>query len=117
MHSSIQGTMMPHQLKSLSFFAWLYRNGTGGILADEMGLGKTLQTLALLQHTRDISLQTLPESHVNLVICPKSVVAQWMNEAARFAPELRTLKMLGSAKQREETKKLLRESGYRAGSK
>ncbi len=49
----------------------------GAVLADDMGLGKTLQTICALR-TR------------TLVVCPKSVVYNWVDEIARFRPGLRT---------------------------
>jgi len=49
----------------------------GAVLADDMGLGKTLQTICALRGRA-------------LVICPKSVVYNWVDEIARFRPGLRT---------------------------
>ena len=64
--------------------AWLARLahwGAGAILADEMGLGKTVQTLALLAHRA--------AQGPALVVAPTSVVPNWVDEAARFVPELK----------------------------
>ncbi|WP_243622182.1 DEAD/DEAH box helicase [Rhodococcus sp. ARC_M6] len=47
------------------------------ILGDEMGLGKTVQALAVAAH-----LATQDKRHV-LVVCPASVVSNWMNETAK----------------------------------
>ncbi|MFM8365046.1 MAG: DEAD/DEAH box helicase, partial [Verrucomicrobiota bacterium] len=68
---------------------WLLRrakDATAGLLADEMGLGKTIQTL------------TLFESHLgpHLVVCPSSLVWNWLREAERFTPSLKTLALHGS---------------------
>lgn len=52
----------------------------GVCLADEMGLGKTVQTIALLCARAPLGAA--------LIIAPTSVVANWQNELARFAPEL-----------------------------
>ena len=53
----------------------------GGFLCDEMGLGKTVQLIAtMLAHK-------VPKT---LVIVPKSIVGQWVNEIARFGPSLST---------------------------
>lgn len=64
-------------------FAWLSRLahwGAGACLADDMGLGKTIQVLALLV-ARGVDGPAL-------VVAPTSVCANWMSEAARFAPTL-----------------------------
>jgi SNF2 family DNA or RNA helicase len=44
------------------------------IIGDEMGLGKTVEALAVMTHLR------AQESHYSLVICPASVVTNWMRE-------------------------------------
>ena len=67
--------------------AWLHflrTNGFGGILADEMGLGKTLQTLAFLQFVRQQSTGGAPM----LIVCPTSLVFNWVAEVKKFTPEL-----------------------------
>ena len=51
----------------------------GGFLCDEMGLGKTVQLIA--------TMLANPKART-LVIVPKSVVGQWCDELARFAPSL-----------------------------
>jgi len=49
----------------------------GGILADEVGLGKTLQTICLI----------LEKPGKSLILAPKSLVPQWIDEFKKFAPE------------------------------
>ena len=57
-----------------------------------MGLGKTVQTLAhILVEKREGRLD-----RPCLVVCPTSVVPNWLAEAARFAPELRVLSLHGA---------------------
>lgn len=53
----------------------------GGFLCDEMGLGKTVQLIAMML------VNPKPRT---LVIVPKSIVGQWCDEIARFAPSLKT---------------------------
>ncbi len=69
-------------------FVWLNRLaacGLGACLADDMGLGKTVQILALL---------TVRASEgPSLVIAPTSVIRNWADEAARFAPALRLVQL------------------------
>lgn len=83
-----------------SGFRWLMQQtgcGLGACLADDMGLGKTLQILTLL-------LARAKEGP-SLVLAPASVCGNWVREAARFTPTLRT--HLLSQAQREETLRLL----------
>ncbi|MEO0510651.1 MAG: DEAD/DEAH box helicase [Verrucomicrobiota bacterium] len=79
--------------------AWLwhlYRNDLGGILADEMGLGKTLQALALIECIRSTNT-----SEPALVVCPASLVENWMREAGRFTPGLKLVKHHGPKRPKE----------------
>lgn len=73
--------------------------GMGGILADDMGLGKTLQTLTFLHATGGQSL----------VVCPSSLVSNWVDEAAKFFPEMKALAIEGPKR-----KKTLGEQGEEA---
>lgn len=70
-----------HQELGLRWLHAHYTTGTGAILADEMGVGKTAQLLALLCVVRG--------DGPSLVVAPAAVVAQWPDEAARFAPGLK----------------------------
>jgi superfamily II DNA or RNA helicase len=75
-------------------FTWMSRLASwqaGGILADDMGLGKTVQALAVLLDRRALGPQ--------LVLAPTSVAWNWIDEAARFAPDLR-LTLFGDADDR-----------------
>ena len=79
---------------------WLARLaslGFGGILADEMGLGKTLQTIALVQSLRDAGRLEAPV----LIACPASLVFNWLDEFARFAPAVPVAALEGTRAQRE----------------
>jgi hypothetical protein len=78
--------LRPYQRAGFHFLAYLSTNRFGGILADDMGLGKTLQTLTWLMWLR--SLEDFGGEKF-LVVCPKSVVQNWLLEAARFTPELK----------------------------
>jgi SNF2 family DNA or RNA helicase len=63
----------------------------GGILADDMGLGKTVQTIAHILTEKEAGRLTSPA----LVIAPTSLMMNWMEEAARFAPSLKVLLLQG----------------------
>ncbi len=58
--ASVNAQLRPYQLAGFQWLAFLWAHGLGGILADDMGLGKTLQTLALLQHAKDVSGGSAP---------------------------------------------------------
>ena len=84
--SQLQGRLIaPYQRDGVLWM--LHRELTpepikGGFLCDEMGLGKTVQLIAtMLGNPR---LRTL-------IVVPKSVVNQWSQEIAKFAPNLSVL--------------------------
>ena len=85
------GTMRDYQVRGLNWLISLYESGINGILADEMGLGKTLQTISLLGFMKHI--KNVPSPH--LVIVPKSTLANWVAEFARWCPSLRAVSLMG----------------------
>jgi superfamily II DNA or RNA helicase len=87
--------LRPYQKQGVAWLLFLRQNNFGGILADEMGLGKTLQALAFLSHTR----KSQPGLPPVLIVCPTSVVYNWVAEAARFTPALRVLALQGADRQ------------------
>ncbi|MDZ7801173.1 MAG: DEAD/DEAH box helicase [Trueperaceae bacterium] len=89
-----EGRLRPYQLQGASWLTFATRLGLGVCLADDMGLGKTVQTLAYLLHEREAGHLDLPV----LLVCPTSVVRNWLEEAARFAPSLRTLEHQGATR-------------------
>lgn len=94
---AFDSTLRSYQRIGVAWLWHLYRHDLGGILADEMGLGKTLQALALIECIRnqDTSLQPA------LVVCPASLVENWVREAARFTPGLKVLKHHGPKRAKE----------------
>ncbi|HYO12540.1 MAG TPA: DEAD/DEAH box helicase [Thermoanaerobaculia bacterium] len=94
-----QGTLRPYQRLGLAWLHFLRDFRLGGCLADDMGLGKTVQVLALLEHRRERrAAEGLPPS---LVVVPRSLVFNWMAEAAKLTPALRVLDHSGAG--REQT--------------
>ena len=72
-------------------YVWMSRLaywGAGALLADDMGLGKTLQTITVL-------LSRGKEGPA-LVVVPTSLILNWRDELARFAPGLH-VKILNQA--------------------
>lgn len=97
---TLKATLRPYQVEGFGWLATLWRNGLGGVLADDMGLGKTVQTLALMLHAHQVwanpaafdgTTQHIGTRAPFLVVAPTSVVSNWKDEAARFAPSLRVV--------------------------
>ena len=94
---SFAGTLRPYQAQGVAWLQFLRGAGLGGVLADDMGLGKTVQTLAHLVVEQAAGRLDRPA----LVVCPTSLVPNWLREAERFAPSLSVLSLHGpSRKQR-----------------
>lgn len=90
-------TLRPYQQEGLNWLQFLREFDLNGILADDMGLGKTIQTLAHLC----VEKQAQRLSGPSLLIAPTSLMTNWLNEAARFAPNL-TVLVLHGAKRKEQ---------------
>lgn len=88
---NFQGELRPYQREGLGWLHFLQEYGFGGCLADDMGLGKTVQMLALFQERVQTRKKKLP----SLVVVPKSLMFNWLQEAHRFAPELTALEYSG----------------------
>ena len=95
--ASLAGTLRPYQVEGFRWLARLASLGFGGILADEMGLGKTLQMIALVKSLRNTDKLAGPV----LVVCPASLVFNWADEFARFAPDVPVCALEGSRAHRE----------------
>jgi len=89
----LDSTLRSYQHDGVAWLRFLETNGFCGLLADEMGLGKTLQALAWIQMVR---CSEEVRGHPALVVCPTSLVDNWAEEAARFAPDLRVITVSGS---------------------
>jgi len=88
--SGFNAQLRDYQEQGLGWLQFIARFGLGGILADEMGLGKTVQALAHI-HLQKHNGHSGPF----LVICPTSVMPNWLIEACRFTPELKVLGLRG----------------------
>ncbi|WP_448681976.1 DEAD/DEAH box helicase [Pseudomonas nicosulfuronedens] len=93
----LQAQLRPYQAQGLAWMQSLRELEFGGILGDDMGLGKTLQVLAHLLTEKHAGRLAAPA----LVVMPTSLVANWQDEAARFAPQLKVLTLHGSDRHKE----------------
>jgi superfamily II DNA or RNA helicase len=93
-----QGTLRHYQREGLGWLTFLERLGVGGCLADDMGLGKTIQVLALLAR-RQAEAQAAGVPHrPSLIVVPRSLVFNWIDEARKFAPGLKVVNHTGTAR-------------------
>jgi superfamily II DNA or RNA helicase len=111
--------LRPYQTHGVEWLAGLAQQNFHGLLADDMGLGKTLQALAFAAWLKSLRNDSptvgsrrppgdgavlgdpspggrrLPTAPI-LVVCPTSLVTNWLRETARFTPHLRTLDLTGA---------------------
>ncbi|MFM9026041.1 MAG: SNF2-related protein [Planctomycetaceae bacterium] len=90
------GTLRHYQREGLGWLVFLERMGLGGCLADDMGLGKTIQVLALLLRRQAEVRAAGIAQRPTLVVVPKSLVFNWLEEARKFAPSLRVVNYTGN---------------------
>ncbi len=107
-----QGALRGYQRDGIGWLDFLCEFRFGGILADDMGLGKTIQILAMLQRRKhggndaaDVGshetgalgqpAEPCPKVRPSLVVVPRSVVFNWIDEATRFTPDLRVVAYTG----------------------
>ena len=100
---SFVGELRPYQREGLGWLGFLDEFGFGGCLADDMGLGKTVQVLAFLDARRARLARRRKKAEwdnattaPSLVVVPRSLVFNWLEEARRFAPKLRVLNYTGT---------------------
>ena len=74
--AELPSDLRDYQRQGVNWLFFLRELGLGATLADDMGLGKTLQALCAVRGR-------------TIVVCPRSVLYNWLNEAARFRPDLR----------------------------
>jgi len=82
----LTGDLRPYQKTGLK---WLWTNvskGFGCCMADDMGLGKTIQVISLILKLKEEKKLKNPV----LVICPTTLMGNWMKELQMFAPSLKT---------------------------
>ena len=95
---TFQGELREYQRDGLGWFGFLQDFGFGGCLADDMGLGKTIQVLALLEQRRTRQPKKDEVRKPSLVVVPKSLIFNWIEEAQRFAPKLNIIDYTGIAR-------------------
>ncbi len=83
---SLIGILRPYQERG---FKWLHTNlkkGFGCCMADDMGLGKTIQVISYILKQKESNELKSPA----LVVCPTTLVGNWVKEIQMFAPTLKS---------------------------
>ncbi|HVW70679.1 MAG TPA: DEAD/DEAH box helicase [Steroidobacteraceae bacterium] len=91
---TFSGTLRPYQTEGLEWLQTLRAAALGGVLADDMGLGKTVQVIAHLALEAESGRLTRPA----LVIASTTLIFNWQDELARFAPSLTVINFTGGAR-------------------
>ncbi|KAK5128307.1 hypothetical protein LTR85_002974 [Meristemomyces frigidus] len=81
----IYPSLFDYQKTGVQWLWELYSQQVGGIIGDEMGLGKTIQIISFLAGLHYSDKLNKPI----IVVCPATVMKQWVNEFHRWWPPLR----------------------------
>eukprot|EP00054_Salpingoeca_dolichothecata_P025480 m.178669 g.178669 ORF g.178669 m.178669 type:complete len:1122 (-) comp25371_c0_seq1:29-3394(-) len=103
----IWSRLFGYQRTCVKWLSELHAQGAGGIIGDEMGLGKTIQMISFftalhygspdkLDTTNLHSLARPTKRHVDagaaiLIVCPATVIHQWVGEFHKWWPPFRVL--------------------------
>lgn len=83
---SLKNILRPYQERG---FKWLHTNikkGFGCCMADDMGLGKTIQVISFILKQKE----TGALKHPAIVVCPTTLLGNWVKEIKNFAPPITT---------------------------
>lgn len=99
----VKATLRPYQVIAFNWLRMMRDCNFGACLADDMGLGKTLCTLSLLSDSPAMEAGDFTEGLFSfnkkipsLLIVPKSLIYNWVNEAKKFVPHLKILEFTGN---------------------
>ncbi|MFE3104507.1 DEAD/DEAH box helicase [Nocardia tengchongensis] len=87
LRSGLKAELRPYQARGITWLRETTAAHGGAVLADEMGLGKTVQAIGYLLGKAGDGPQ--------LVVCPTSLVGNWVHEIERFAPGLHAVAWRG----------------------
>lgn len=81
----IYPALFPYQKTGVQWLWELFQQNVGGIIGDEMGLGKTIQAISFVAGLHYSKRLIKPV----IVVCPATVMKQWVSEFHRWWPALR----------------------------
>ncbi len=94
--TGLEKILRPYQVEGFQWLSARADAGFGGILADEMGLGKSIQLISFLLSRK----KEMHGKNPSLIVCPASLVYNWLAEFERFAPEMNVYTVAGSKEER-----------------
>lgn len=100
---NLKGELRPYQKTGLK---WLWTNiakGFGCCMADDMGLGKTIQVISLILKLKEEEKLKKPV----LVVCPTTLLGNWMKELEMFGPSLNATIYHGSERKLDTKKDII----------
>ncbi|WHX42408.1 DEAD/DEAH box helicase [Mesobacillus sp. AQ2] len=93
----LEPVLREYQKQGYQWLKTIASYGFGGILADDMGLGKTLQSITYIA-------SELPDARDRnqpiLIVCPSSLVYNWLSEFLKFTPEIDAVIIDGNKNER-----------------
>ncbi len=96
--AGLMGELREYQKQGLSWLNFMAGYGFGCCLADDMGLGKTIEIISYMLKRHE----SQENKGVTLVVCPTSVISNWVHELNKFAPSLRVHVHHGSDRMKEQ---------------
>lgn len=90
----IKSRLRSYQLDAVKWMNVLFKYKLNGILADDMGLGKTFEAISFIS--------SIKVSEPILIICPKALSFNWLNEFNKFLPDKNVTVIQGDVKYRED---------------
>ena len=97
----IYSHLFPYQRTCTKWLWELHQQEVGGIIGDEMGLGKTIQIISFLAGLGYSKALNGPI----LVVCPATVLRQWVQEFHKWWPAYRVAILHASGSARLDTKR------------
>ncbi|WPT17739.1 DNA excision repair protein CSB [Picochlorum sp. SENEW3] len=89
----IYSKLFDYQRTAIKWLWELHTQRAGGIMGDEMGLGKTIQVTAFLAGLHHSGL-----FKPSLIVCPATMLRQWLRELREWYPEFRVAILHDSAR-------------------